>query len=132
MSYDLFVQGFDAGDAAPMPSSAFDVFRAHVDRADSEQHFWHVRAPDGGEADIYADVTQETCHSLMISRFSTGRPLDLLAGFAVRAGAVILTPDGPAMLTAEAQRRHLPDGFQRDALVVCDGDDVRQVLETQR
>jgi hypothetical protein len=32
MSYDMFVQGFDAGDAVPMPSSAFDVFRPHVDR----------------------------------------------------------------------------------------------------
>ncbi|MFI5610748.1 hypothetical protein [Amycolatopsis sp. NPDC051903] len=130
MSYDLFVQGFDDGDAAPMPSSAFDVFRSHVDRADSEHHFWHVRTPDGGEADIYADVTAGTFHSFMIQRFSTGRPLDLLAEFTIRAGAVILAPDGPAMLTAEAQRRHLPDGFQRDAIVVRNGDDIRHALET--
>jgi hypothetical protein len=112
MSYDMFVQGFDAGDAAPMPSSAFDVFRPHADPAQPEHHFWHVRTPDGGEADIYADVTPETFDSLMISRFSQGSPLDLLADFAIRASAVILAPGGLAMLTAEAQGQHLPGDFR--------------------
>ena len=79
MSFELFVQGFSGGDAAPMPSSAFDVFRPHVDRTTPEFHYWHIRTPDGGDADIYADVTPETFGSLMISRFSTGGPLDLLA-----------------------------------------------------
>jgi hypothetical protein len=130
MSYDMFVQGFDAGDAAPMPSSAFDVFRPHVDRADSGHHFWHMRTPDGGEADIYADVTPGTFDSFMISRLSAGLPLDLLAEFTIRASAVILAPGGPAMLTAEAQRQHLPDHFQRDAIVVRNGDDIRRALET--
>jgi hypothetical protein len=128
MSYDMFVQDFDAGDAAPMPSSAFDVFRPHVDRIKPEHHFWHVRTPDGGEADIYADVTPGTFDSLMISRFSDGAPLDLLAEFTIRASAVILAPGGPAMLTAEAQRQHLPDDFQRDAIVVRNGDDIRQAF----
>jgi hypothetical protein len=130
MSYELFVQGFDAGDAAPMPSSAFDVFRPHVDRTDLEHHFWHVRTPDGGEADIYADVTPGTFDNFMISRFSAGEPLDLLAEFTIRASAVILVPGGPAMLTAEVQRQHLPGDFQRDATVVRSGDDIRQALET--
>jgi hypothetical protein len=47
-----------------------------------------------------------------------------------RVGAVILAPGGPAMLTAEAQRKHLPDDFQRDAIVVRNGDDIRQALTT--
>jgi hypothetical protein len=128
MSYEMFVQGFDGGDAAPMPSSAFDVFRPHVDRTQPEHHFWHVRTPDKGEADIYANVTPGTFAGLMISRFSEGDPLDLLAGFTIRAGAVILAPGGPAMLTDEAQRQHLPDDFQHDAVVVRNGDDIRQAL----
>jgi hypothetical protein len=130
MSYEMFVQGFAGGGAAPMPSSAFDVFRPHVDRAQPEHHFWHLRTPDDGEADIYADVTPGTFDSLMISRFSAGGPLDLLAEFTIRAGAVILAPGGPAMLTAEAQRKDLPDDFQRDAIVVRDGEDIRQALTT--
>ncbi len=34
------------------------------------------------------------------------------------------------MLTAEAQRQHLPDGFQRDAIVIRAGEDIRQALAT--
>ena len=123
----MFVQGFD-GDAAPIPSSAFDVFTPYVDRTQPEHHFWHVRTPDDGEADIYANVTPGTFGSLMITRFSPGGPLDLLAEFTIRAGAVILAPGGPAMLTAEAQRQHLPAEFQHDAVVVRSGDEILQVL----
>jgi len=126
----MFVQGFDSGDAAPMPSAAFDVFRPHIDRIQPEHHFWHVRTPDDGEADIYANVTPGTFDSFMISRFSDGGPLDLLAEFTIRAGAVILAPGGPAMLTARTQREDLPDDFQRNAIVVRNGDDIRQALRT--
>ena len=126
----MFVQGFEDGDAAPMPSAAFDVFRPHVDRTRPEHHFWHVRTPDGGEAEIYADVTPGTFDSLMITRFSAGDPLDLLAEFTIRASAVILAPGGPAMLTAEARRQHLPGDFQLHAIVVRNGDDIRQAIET--
>lgn len=42
-------------------------------------------------------------------------PLDLLAEFTTGADAVILTPGGPVMLTAEDQRQHLPGDFQREA-----------------
>jgi hypothetical protein len=129
MSYDMFVQRLSDGDAA-MPSSAFEVFRPHVDRTQPEHHFWHLRTPDDGEADIYADVTPGTFDSLMISHFSDGGPLDLLAEFTIRAGAVVLAPDAPAMLTAEAQRQHLPNELQRDAVVIRSGDDIRQVLRT--
>jgi hypothetical protein len=109
MGYDMFVQGFDDGDAAPMPSTAFDVFRPYVDRTQPEHHFWHLRTPDDGQADIYANVTPGTFDSLMISRFSDGGPLDLLAEFTIRAGAVILAPGGPAMLTAQASAGTFPE-----------------------
>jgi hypothetical protein len=128
MSYDMFVQAFAAGDAAPMPSSAFEVFRPHIDQARPEDHFWHLRTPDGGEADTYADVSPGTFGSLMISHFSQGCPLDLLAEFAIRAGAVILAPDGPAMITSETQRQHLSGDFQGDAIIVRNGDDIRKAI----
>jgi hypothetical protein len=66
----------------------------------------------------------------IISRFSAGGPLDLLAEFTIRSGAVILAPGGPAMLTAEAQRKDLPDDFRHDAIVVRNGHDIRQALTT--
>jgi hypothetical protein len=128
MSFAMFVQGFADGDAAPMPSSAFDVFRPHVDLTQPEHHFWRLCTPDGGDATIYADVTPGTFDSLMITHFSPGDPVDLLAEFTIRAAAVILVPGLPAMLTAEAQRQHLPDDFRRDAVVVHNGDDIRHVF----
>jgi len=129
MSFEMFVQGFADGNAAPMPSAAFDVFRPHVDRTRPEHHFWRLRTPDGSDAVIYADVTPGTFDSLMITRFSAGDPVDLLADFTIPAGAVILAPGGPAMLTAEAQRPQLPDDFQSDAIIVRNGDDIRQAIE---
>ena len=131
MSFDMFVQGFAGGNAAPMPSSAFDVFRCHVDHVKPEFGFWHLRTPDGGDATIYADVTPETFEGLMITHFSDGDPVDLLAEFAVLANGVILAPGCPAMLTAEAQREHLPDDFPFDLIIVRNGDDIRQVLRTR-
>jgi hypothetical protein len=94
------------------------------------RHFWHLRTPDGGEADIYADVTPGNFKSLVISYFSAGSPLDLLAEFTIRASAVILAPDSPAMLTANTQRKQLPGNLQPGAIVA--GDDIRQALATFR
>jgi hypothetical protein len=130
VSYAMFVQGFARGDAAPMPSSAFDVFRPHIDVTDPQHHMWHLRTPDDGDATIYAEVTPGTFDSLMISHFSPGDPLDLLAEFTTRARAVILAPGGPAMLTDEAQRQHLPGKIRRDAIVIRNGDDIRQAFTT--
>ena len=70
----------------------------------------------------------------MISRFSPGDPLDLIAEFAIQPNGVILVPGCPAMLTAEAQREHKPDDFEPDVipdmLIVRSGDDIRHVLRT--
>jgi hypothetical protein len=128
VSYDMFVQAFADGDAAPMPSAAFDVFRPHIDRTEPERHFWHLRAPDGGEADIHVDAAPGTFDSLMINHFSEGSALDLLAEFTIRAGGVILASDGPVMLTAETQREDLPEGLEGNAIIIRSADDIRQAL----
>lgn len=128
MSFDMFVQRFEVGDAAPMPSAAFEVLRPHIDLADAQRDFWHLRAHDDGEADIHAAVTAAAMDGLMISRFSAGAVLDLLAEFARQADAVILPPGCPALLTAEAQRRHLPDELRPGAVVVRNGEDIGRAL----
>lgn len=129
MGLDIFVQAFEDGNAADMPSSAFDVFRPYVDREEPGYHCWHISMPDGDDATIYAEVTTETCGALMMNHFSPGRPLDLLAEFAVRAGGVIFASgDGPALLTSEAQRDHLPEDFDFDLVLIRTGDGIRQAL----
>lgn len=128
MSFDTFVQRFRDGAAVPISSAAFGVLRPYIDKVEPEHHFWHVRAIDGGEADVYAAVAPETFESLMISRFSAGVVLDLLAEFARQAGAVILPPGCPVLLTAETQRQDLPAELQHEAVVVRDGQDIEQAL----
>jgi hypothetical protein len=129
MGIDIFVQAFENGDAVGMPSSAFDVFRPFVDRVAPEYDCWHISVPGGDDATIYAEVTPETCGGLMMNHFSPGRPLDLLADFAVRAGGVIFASgDGPAMLTSEAQREHLPEDFDFGLVLIRTGDGIRQAL----
>jgi hypothetical protein len=130
MSFDMFVQRFRDGDAAPMSSAAFEVLRPYIDRAEAERDFWHLRAPDDGEADIFAAVAAGAMEGLMISRFSAGAVLDLLVEFVCQADAVLLPPGCPALLTAEAQRRHLPDELRPGAVVVRNGGDVEHALRT--
>jgi hypothetical protein len=130
VGFDMFVQRFRAGEAVPMPSAAFEVFRPYVDGTQPEHDFWHLRAADGGVAEIYARVAPETFDSLMFSRFSSGVVLDLLVEFARQADAVVLAPGCPALLAAETQRRQLPGEFQNEAVVALDGRDIEQVLSS--
>jgi hypothetical protein len=128
MSFDMLVLRFQGGDSVPMPSAAFGVLRPHIDKNEPGYHFWHLRAIDGGEADIYAAVEPETIDSLMISHFSAGAVLDLLAEFARQAGAVIVPPGCPVLLTARTRRQDLPAELQPTAVVVRDGQDIERAL----
>ena len=51
----MFVQRFH-DDAPPMDPALFHaVFGPYIDRAEPECHFFHLRAPDGGEAWEHGD-----------------------------------------------------------------------------
>lgn len=74
---------------------------------------WTLEAKDGGVADVHGDAD-----GLAFHRFSAGRILDRVAELACRTGAVVIPLDCPAILTAEAQRKHLPENFRADAIVL--------------
>ncbi|MFG1839776.1 hypothetical protein ACGFH8_15185 [Micromonospora sp. NPDC049175] len=131
MSYDMVVQRFEQGDAAPMAGAAFlAVFAPRVDSREPEDNYWHVSADDGGTADVYAAPAGGTLGSLMISHFSPGAILDLLVEYLGLADAVVLPPGCPTLLAHEGQRRHLPDVLRADALVVKAGADIERVLRS--
>lgn len=130
MSYDVFVQRFVHGDAAPMAGEAFrSVFEPCVDGREPQHNYWHIVTGDGGTADIYADVANGTLDSLTISRFSPGLVLDLLVEFITIADAVLLPPGCPTLLAHEGQRHHLPEELRDDATVVRAGADLERVLD---
>ncbi|ONH57032.1 hypothetical protein CcI49_26775 [Frankia sp. CcI49] len=130
MSYDMFVQRFERREAAPLPRTAFlAVFGPHIDRREHQHRYWHVSADDGSEADIYATPAENTLESLMITRFSAGRVLDMLVEFIGLADAVVLAPGCPTLLAHEDQRRHLPEELHDDAVIVQTGADLQRVLQ---
>ncbi|MEU7589409.1 hypothetical protein AB0A95_24310 [Micromonospora sp. NPDC049230] len=131
MSYDMFVQRFEQGDAAPMPGDAFlAVFAPRADHREPQYNYWHISADDGSTADVYATLADDTLRSLMISRFSGGPILDMLVTFLGLADAVVLPPGCPALLAHENQRCHLPEDLRADAVVVQSGADVERVLRS--
>lgn len=127
----MFVQRFEHGDVAPVPTSVFEaVFRSYVDKSEPEFDFLHIRVPDGGEADIYARLVESTFDGLMINNFSPGTVLDLLAEFARRAGAVILPPGCPVLVTDPDQCPHLPGYLPPDPVVIATGADIEAALRS--
>ncbi|GID92580.1 hypothetical protein ACFQFC_39695 [Amorphoplanes digitatis] len=129
MSYDMLVMRFEHGEPAPMPGTAFRAaFEACIDRTEPEFHYWHVTAPDGGDASLYGGLTDDQLGSILFNRFSTGAVLDLLATFLNLAGAVVIPPDRPTMLADEAQREHLPEELRTNAVVVRSGADMESVI----
>ncbi|MGW4681664.1 hypothetical protein ACWEOS_24650 [Micromonospora taraxaci] len=131
MSYDMFVQRFEQGDAAPMEGEAFlAVFEPHVDRREPQDNYWQISADDGGTADVYAALAGGTLSGFMVSRFSAGAILDTLVRYIGLADAVVLPPGCPTLLAHEGQRQHLPEELRADAVVVTAGADVERVLRT--
>ncbi|SEN15831.1 hypothetical protein [Actinacidiphila rubida] len=126
MSYSVFVQRFAHGDAAPMDDAlAQELLAPYVVRSEPEFGFVRIAASDGGRADVYASPG-----SLMVSRFSWGGILDVLAGLVERLDAVLLLQEGVAVLATAGQRAHLPPELQPDAVVVdLTGAAVRAVIE---
>ncbi|MBG6103922.1 hypothetical protein IW249_004336 [Micromonospora vinacea] len=131
MSYDMFVQRFEQGDAAPLSADAFRaVFVPWAERQEPQHGYWHISADDGGTADVYATLTDDTLCSLMLSRFSAGAILDMLVTFVGLADAVVLPPGCPTLLAHEGQRYHLPADLRADAVVVQAGADVERILQS--
>jgi hypothetical protein len=131
MSYDMLVQRFDQGGAAPMAGDAFlAVFEPRVDRRAPQHSYWHISAHDGGTADLYAALADGTLDSLMISRFSAGAVLDMLVRYIGLADAVVLPPGCPTLLAHEGQRHHLPEELRAEAVLVQAGADVERVLQS--
>ncbi|MFD7098607.1 hypothetical protein [Streptomyces xanthophaeus] len=73
-----------------------------------------IRTADGHEAGV--DVN-EFC--LAVSRFPPGRFFAVLAELVDRLGASMTLMDRPVLLREEADRAHLPEGTQQDAVVVA-------------
>ncbi len=117
MSYSMYVSGVVDGEPAPNDKAAIRDILGPITLGGMPPtglpESWNLEAEDGGVADVRGDADGLTFH-----RFSAGRVLDRVAELACRTGAVVIPLDCPAILTAEAHRKHLPENFRADAIVV--------------
>lgn len=127
MSYSIYIQRFAHGDAAPMDDVRGQMLLApHVVASEPEYGFVRVRASDGGEADVFASPG-----SIMVNRFASGGILDIVADLVERLDAVVLLPEGVAILGTAEERSHLPVELQADAVVVdLTGAAIQGVIES--
>jgi len=125
VSYGIYVQRFAHGDAAPMDDAlGRELLAPYVVSSRPEFGFTRIRASDGGQADVHASPG-----SIAVSRFAWGGILDIVADLAERLDAVVLLPEGVAVLGAAEQRRHLPVELRADAVVGLSRAALRAAIE---
>jgi hypothetical protein len=127
MSYDVHLFRFRDGEPEDIDAARLAVMlRPLILTRDEQYDYVRLRAPDGGEADLYG-VGEDTA-SLLFSRWSWGDICELMAGLALELDMTILPPDRPAMIVDERQRAELPREMAAEAVVVRSGVDIQRVI----
>lgn len=129
VSFEIFLQAFEEGDAAERGGAAIRRFLlAHADAHEPEHQFVHVTYSDGG-ADVYGvppDGAQ--CDGLMFSRIK-GEALDLVVEVAQLADLVIMPVGCAVCVVSESQIEHLPPALRDGAVdVVRSGRELADVI----
>jgi hypothetical protein len=128
VGYSVFLQRFIDGDAGSIDGVRLkELLNPWIVDLDDDFAYARLRMLDMGEADVYG-VNKTNPFGCTFSRFSYGDVVDLMVRLAQELDMVIMPPDRPLMLTREEQRRHLPDGFAEEAILVHTGTDVQRVI----
>lgn len=123
MSFDVFFQGFIAGESSERGGAEMrQVLAPHV--TERSGSFLRVRAGDG-KADVHLNDD-----GMMANGISGRDPWDLLLRGAQAANWVIMPLDCPTCLTQPGQREDLPEELQDDVVVVETAADLRAVIES--
>jgi hypothetical protein len=123
MSWDVFFQGFVAGESSERGGGEMrGVLAPHI--IEENETFLRVRFGDG-EADVYLSENG------MMANHITGRdPWDLLVRGAAAADWVIMPLDLPTCLTMPGQRANLPEGLDQEVTMVENGSDLLALIES--
>lgn len=124
MSFDVFFQGFIAGESSERGGAEMsETLAPHViERSGS---FLRVRVGDG-EADVYLRDD-----GMMANHISGQDPWDLLLRGARAANWVIMPLDCPTCLTQPGQQEELPAELHDDVVAVETAADLRAVIESR-
>ncbi|MFG1708706.1 hypothetical protein ACFLIM_36465 [Nonomuraea sp. M3C6] len=89
--------------------------------------FRTLRARDSSEAEVYIGDEGDCSFN-----DSTGGEIDEFMIRVAREFKCALVPSyGPVMVLDEAQRRHLPERFSRDAVVIESAADLEEIMATE-
>ena len=122
MSFDVFFQGFLAGESSERGGAQMrEVLAPHV--SEEYEHFFRVRVGDG-EGDIYLHDG-----GMMANHIEGRDPWDLLVQGAKAANWVIIPVGCPTCLTQLGQMEELPEGLD-DVVVVGTGADLIAAIES--
>jgi hypothetical protein len=125
MSFDVFFQGFENGDAKDGGGVEMrQVLAAHIVREEPEHNFALIETGDGS-ADVYLGT------SSMLANYIGGDEIwDLLVDGATAARWVILPVGCPTCITDESQRSHLPEDLGQDVVLVRTGAELSAVIQS--
>lgn len=123
MSYDVFFQGFKAGDAAGGGSDLVrSMLEPYVTRSEPEHSFLRIGV-EGGGADVYLNDDD-----MMVNHAAGTATWDLLVNAASRANWTVLLVDGPPCITNEGQRAELPAELADEAVMISSGSDLLRII----
>ena len=125
VSFDVFFQRFKDGEAEAGGSEVMRrILAPFIVSEEPDRRFARVEVGDGGgDAYLHDD-------GMMANHVTGHRAWDLLVEGALAAGFVILPAGCPTCITDEAQRRHLPEGLDRDVVLVLNGADLVKVIQS--
>ena len=135
MSYNIWLLRFDHGNPTPMDHAAFQrLTDPYVVKREPEHDFLELLMPDGGGADVHAVVEPDgTLASVMLTHFSPGAVLDLVAKPAKALRAAVILQDGVAIVADVEQRDSLVLDLRQDAVIVeLDGLAIQGVVDPER
>jgi hypothetical protein len=124
MSFDVFLQGFAAGEAAPGDPEAARRLLAPYAASPPVDGFVQVRTGDG-EASVYGYGEDH----LMVNHASGREIWDVLVRVAREARWAIMPTGCPTCVTDESMRSDLPAVLRGDAVVVATGADLVRAFD---
>lgn len=125
MSFDIFLQGFRAGDAADGDgAAALSVLEPLILERDGS---WARIGTADGEADVYGLDSPET--GLMFNHVTGRAAWDVIHAVASDAGFVVMPVGCPTLVVDDARRAELPDGLADEVVLVRSGADILDAIE---
>lgn len=127
MSFDIYLQGFSGGDAAPGDgAAAMTVLDPLIVERDAKG--WAVIRTGDGNADVYGIDTPDS--GLMCNHVGGRTAWDVIYSVAAAARFVVMPVGRGTLLVDETMRRELPVGIPEPVLPIRSGADILSAIET--